>query len=270
MFVIVELTLQHHYFPQGEWREATLLPDEYTRRQMQRFGLQLVAFGNIWRFYGCAVTGRTAFLQYCSTLADEQPFRFWVVQPRPYFVVITDIPLDWQGVLGFSSHRVTTGSDAQAVAQLIASAPTSDNAPTGAVAEVCCHLDDLVTRQAYAIVLQPRSTTWEYRVIPRGQMRLQEPQVVDASGQVAFSSTATLTAESGAFGGWVTRSLSAIAFQQLPMQRLSLMDSPIMDTPDGSARQRRILSALPTPMDTQPFVHRADDNQPVSVMYVYV
>ncbi|MEI7187422.1 hypothetical protein [Dickeya dianthicola] len=270
MFVIAELSLQHHYFPHGDWREATLLPDEYTRRQMRRLGLQLVAFGNIWRFYGCAVTGRAAFLQYCATLAGAQPFRFWVMQPRPYFVVITDMPLDWRGALGFSSQRVTRGGDAQEAAQLIAGAPERDDAPAGAVAEICCHPDDLIARQAYVIGLQPRATTWAYRVIPRGQIRLQEPQVVDASGQVAFSSPATLTAESGAFGGWVTRSLSAIAFQQVPTQRLSLMDSQIMDTPDGSARQRRILSALPTPTDTQPFVHRADDNLPVSVMYVYV
>ncbi|WP_263065608.1 hypothetical protein [Dickeya dadantii] len=270
MFVIAELTLQHHYFPQGEWREATLLPDEYTRRQMRRFGLQLVAFGNIWRFYGGAATGRAAFLQYCATLADVRPFRFWVVQPRPYFVVITDMPLDWQGVLGFSSQRVTAGNDVQAADQLIAGAPASDDAPAGTVAEICCYLNDLATRQAYAIGLQPRATTWEYRVIPRGQIRLQEPQVVDASGQIAFSSPAALTAASGESGGWVTRSLSAIAFQQVPAQRLSLMDSQSADTPDGSARQRRILSALPTPTGTQPFAQRADDNLPVSVMYVYV
>ncbi|WES87990.1 hypothetical protein [Dickeya fangzhongdai] len=270
MFAIAELILQHHYFPQGDWREASLVPDEYTRRQMRRFGLQLVAFGNTWRFYGGAITGRAAFLQYYATLADAQPFRFWVVQPRPYFVLITDMPLDWQGVLGFSSQRVMSEGAAQDTAQLIAGAPASDDAPDGAVAEICCHPDDLATRQSYAVSLQPRATTWEYRVIPRGQIRLQDPQVVDTSGQVAFSSPAALTAESGESDGWVTRSMSAIAFQQVPAQRLSLMDSQLADTPDGGARQRRILSALPTPAGTQPFTHRADDNLPVSVMYVYV
>lgn len=268
MFVMAEITLQHQFFPQSVWRDATLLPDHNTGEAMRRLGLNLVATGNVWRIYGYAPTGRTAFLNYCVSQALCCPLRFWLTQPSAWLLAVTALPREWIGVLGFSSQRLA--ADEQTPGTMTMGPAEAESAPAVATGEICLYPADLLTRQAFTLTLQARATIWEYRLIPRGQRRLQNPQVVDASGQVAFSPTSVSSDDSDGQNGWVTSSTSAITLQQAPPQRFALMDIPRTQTQSGRSRQQTLISALPTPAAERLFTAYSADQQPVSVMYVYV
>ena len=209
MFVIAEITLQHQFYPDSVWRDATLVPDQNTHELMRRLGLSLVAAGNIWRIYGYAPTGRTAFLQYCVSQDARNPLRFWLVQPNAWLLAVTALPGEWKGVLGFSSERIT--ADGQRPGAMIMGAAQAQSAPAS---------------------------------VRNG----------DVDGQ----------------NGWVIRSTSTITLQQAPTQRFALMDIPRTQTQSGRTRQQTVMSVLPTPAADRLFTAYSADQQPVSVMYVYV
>lgn len=267
MFVMAEITLQHQFFPQYVWRDATLLPDQHTGETMRRLGLNLVVSGNIWRIYGYAPTGRTAFLNYCVSQDAFGPLRFWLVQPSAWLLAVTALPGEWKGVLGFSSQRIA--ADAQTSGTMSMGPAEAQSAPAVATGEISLYPADLLSRQAFTVTLQARATVWEYRLVPRGQRRLQNPQVVDASGQVAFS-PASIRNDTNGQNGWVTTSTSTIILQQAPSQRFALMDIPRTETQSGRSRQQTVISVLPTPAAERLFTAWSTDQQPVSVMYVYV
>lgn len=269
MFVIAEITLQHQFFPGRIWREATLLPDQNTHEAMRRLGLNLVASGNVWRIYGYAPTGRTVFLQYCVSQEVCTPFRFWLAQPGTGLLAVTALPGEWKGVLGFSSERITA-SDGQMPGEMIMGPAQAQSAPAVATGEICLYPADLLSRQAFTVTLQARATVWEYRLIPRGQRRLQNPQIVDTSGLIAFNPASLHSGDGDGQTGWVTRSTSAITLQQVPPQRFALMDIPQTQTQSGRTRQQTVMSVLPTPVADRLFTAYCADQQPVSVMYVYV
>ncbi|SFE45575.1 hypothetical protein SAMN05216563_105271 [Phytobacter palmae] len=268
MFVIAEITLQHQFFPDCVWRDATLLPDQNTSEAMRRLGLSLVASGNVWRIYGYAPTGRTAFLQYCVSQDACSPFRFWLVQQSTWLLAVTVLPGDWKGVLGFSSQRIT--ADRQMPGAMIMGPAQAQSAPAIATGEICLYPADLLSRQAFTVTLLARATVWEYRLIPRGQRRLQNPQIVDASGQIAFNPASIHSGDDDGQNGWVTRSTSAITLQQVPPQRFALVDIARTQTQSGRSRQQTVMSVLPTPAADRLFTAYCADQQPVSVMYVYV
>ena len=268
MFVIAEITLQHQFFPDSVWRDATLVPDQNTHALIRRLGLSLVAAGNIWRIYGYAPTGRTAFLQYCVSQDARSPFRFWLVQPNTWLLAVTALSGEWKGILGFSSERIT--ADGQMPGAMIMGAAQAQSAPAIATGEICLYPADLLPRQAFTVTLQARATVWEYRLIPRGQRRLQNPEIVDASGQVTFNPASVRSGDVDGQNGWVTRSTSTITLQQAPPQRFALMDIPHTQTQSGRTRQQTVMSVLPTPAADRLFTAYSADQQPVSVMYVYV
>lgn len=268
MFVMAEITLQHQFFPQCVWRQATLLPDHNTGEAMRRLGLNLVATGNVWRIYGYAPTGRTAFLNYCVSQELCCPLRFWLAQPSAWLLAVTALPRDWKGVLGFSSQRLA--ADDQTAGTMSMGAAEAESAPAVATGEICLYPADLLTRQAFTLTLQAKATVWEYRLIPRGQRRLQNPLVVDASGQVTFSPTRVCSDDSDGQNGWATSSTSMITLQQAPPQRFALMDTPRTQTQSGRTRQQTVISVLPTPAAERLFTAYSAGQQPVSIMYVYV
>lgn len=260
MFLIADITLAHDFYPGGVWREASLVPDAPTQEWMHRFGLQLTAAGNHWRLFGSAMTGRTAFLNYCSLLDATRPFRFWLMQPQSWLLAVTDLSADWKGVIGLCS------GDVEGDGVLRIGPPVTGAVPVGAFAQISLMPVDVVTQQAFTLRLPARATLWQYRLIPHGQKRVQNLHVVDTGGQVSFSDPATQPGESG----WVTSSTTPIVLQQMPSQRFSLIEGPRTETNSGRPRQQRIITVLPTPATDSLFTAYSADRQPVSVMYVYV
>ncbi|MDW6002488.1 hypothetical protein [Vibrio mangrovi] len=273
MFMLFSLLLQHHFFCQAQWLGAQLVPDRETRQWMSHFQMQLTSNLNCWSLYGYAIPGRSAFLQGLTQLTEGNPLRFWICQPLENFVMLTDLPVNWKGLLHYDNRQITSGNLQQAEHQqqseLVAAHVPFNHAPDGAVAEVLFYPDKLMVQESYAITLQSRSSRWEYRVIQRGQLKLHQPQVVDESGTLNFPEPVRYETEAGESGWRVNSGSQRLPLAQVPEQRFKLIDKQVIDAQAGQTIQRTILPALPAP-GTDQFCMEQEEGDLISVMYVYL
>jgi hypothetical protein len=292
MFTLFTLVLRHHFFRNAQWLDAKLVPDTQTRQWMKRFQMQLIADGNHWGLYGYAISGRTNFLQSFIRLTDGEPLRFWICQPLANFVMLTDLPVDWQGLLrygeqfgddqsgddhsfgdgkqeNYSQSGLHSQSELHSQSKLTAKTVPFNNAPTGAVAEVWLYPQKLIENDHYVISLQSRSSRWEYRLIQRGQLKLNQPQIIDESGKLTFSKPVPYETDSGESGWQVSSGSHCLSLAQVPNQRFKLIDKQVIDAQAGQTIQRTVLPVLPTPVVEQ-FCAQQEEGDLISVMYVYL
>lgn len=268
MFPLFQLRLQHHFFQDQQWLNAQLVADSATQALMQRYQWQLLQQRNVWSLYSHATTGRETFLNNLAVVTDQQPLCFWLVQPLPNFVTFTDLPLDWKGLMAFDSNA--TEMTDQGLLNLSWKTEAFGKAPANTVGVVRLHISDLLQQPSYQIQLQSRETHWEYHLIQTHQVRLQQPEILDANGQRVFSKPEKYQTDTGETA-WRSNS----GHQQLPMQQnpktlLKLVDNQMVDVHEGRSVQRTVLNCLPTPRTDQIQPHTEKPNTALSVMYVYL
>lgn len=268
MFPIFQLRLQHCFFKDKQWNNAVLIADETTQRVIQRYQLQLIQQRNVWSLFSHAMTGRETFLQNLDSVVNEQPLRLWLCQPLANFVTFTELPLNWQGLLLFSSHNVAQETNELPMLQWQTIA--HGGAPDNAVGVIELNIKDLLSQPSYQIQLNTRQTYWEYRLIQRHQVRLQHPEIIDENGERVFTKPEKYTTETGETAWRSTSGQTQLPMQQVPNTVLKLVDNQLVDVHADRSVQRTVVNALPTPRTDQIHVIGDHPARALSVMTVYL
>lgn len=269
MFPLFQLRLQHGFFNDQQWLNAELLADQATQELIQRYQWQLIQQRNVWSLYSHAMTGRETFLSHLAGFLDGQSLRFWILQPLPNFITFTDLPLDWQGLLSFSTQTALPSKDNQLPHLPFTTSPFGA-APEHAVGVIDLYINDLLTQPSYQIQLHTRKTYWEYRLIQRHQVRLQQPEILNHHGERVFSKPEKYVTDAGETAWRVSSGQQQLPMQQVPNTMLKLVDNQLVDVHAGRSVQRTVLNALPTPRTDQIQPHTEQPTQALSVVYVYL
>ena len=284
MFPIFNLTLHHSFFAHNRWLNTSLIPDNDTAQLLKRYQLQMIRQDNTWGLCGYAITGRDAFLNNLLNQLQDQPLFFWLSQPLENFVVFTDLPLNWQGLMAFDTDAADVSETEQSNAnpgavQLSWQQQAFTPSPQGTVACFRFYLDDLLANDQYQIQLNSRKTRWEFNLIQRSQTRLHDPEIISASA----SNYGTSNSDPGIFSkpekymtkdgetAWFSDSgTNLLPLLQEPDVILKLVDHQVTDVHQGKTVTRNIINALPTPRMDQLQKPADGSTEASSKMYVYV
>ena len=268
MFPLFQLRLQHGFFKDKQWNNAQLFADDETLSLIKHYQWQLVQQRNVWSLYSHAITGRETFLHNLSHFVDTQPLRFWLCQPLTNFVTFTELPLNWQGLLFFSSSNIVQARDG--VPMLQWTTVPHRKAPNNAIGLIQFSINDLLTHSSYQVQLNTRKTYWEYRLVQRDQVRLQQPEIIHANGEQVFTKPEKFITESGEIAWRSTSGQQQLPMQQVPNTIFTLVDNQLVDVHADRSVKRTVLNALPTPRTDQIHIRNHHPTEALSVMTVYL
>lgn len=269
MIPIFSLLLQHEFFRQSKWLQASLVPNLQSQLLIDRFQMKLVKMMNCWCLYAFGQSSRISFLQNFSLTTEGNPLLFWICQPKSDLILLTDLPVNWQGLLLYQNRqkndRTETCEGQGESITLTAKTIPFQKAPPGAIGQVLFYPEELIVHSSYIISLQSRATQWVYRLFQRGQLILRQPGVVDESGKLNIPVPTPYTAANGESGWQVCTGENCLPLCEVPKTKLKLVDKYVVDS--GQTIQRTILAALPTP--TADTLSMAEGGELISVVNVY-
>ncbi|WP_248798692.1 hypothetical protein [Pseudomonas sp. MWU13-2105] len=261
-----QIEFRHDYFADGKLAEFQLVADGPTAQLLDRYQLVARLQNGLFGLLGDRVNAD--FIAYLRDQAPAGQLTFLLCcDPRRFFF-ITDLPLDWLGALWLSSSEGEKNPSGQ-----IEISPTPGERWAGrgdVVAVIRLDLDDLLARgvDAYYLVdFKARELAWQYYLVNRSEVILQNPVIVAENGQ-RFEGPESFQLPSG------EQALSfSCADQRFPLRQVPKIVFDLVDRLALSSEEQLVehcyIKGLPTPGQAQWGLSERSSGA-VCTLYVYL
>lgn len=279
MELLFQVKLFHPYYASGVFEDCQLIADAGTEYVIARYQLLTRRTQGAFGLYTSSQGGAAGFVKYLLDYSGNAPLRFWLACNSEKFVFITDLPLDWVGLMELSSQSGVARADGNEIN--ITLTPTMSPKMTGKeglIGEISIYPSDLLSLFAtgaksigYVAHFQVRALHWIYYVINRSQTRLNDPAVCDRAG-VYFDGPIATTLPGGEKALEFNSGKMQFALQQVPAVIFDLVDRtmPSLQS-DGQAVENCLMTGLPAPKGDQLGARQGGENPYVfGAMYVYL
>jgi len=194
-------------------------------------------------------------------------FDFEIETSTPAFTLFTDLPMGQLSQLAYDSHNKANTRLGPAI-QLNVNMTPCTSAPY--LGTITIYFDDIIKGYTqYAINYKARSTQWQYFVINKSAVQLENP-AISGKTPVSFDGPSSVTVGNGQQAMLFTSGDNLLSLSEVPKYKFDLVNKPVRQT-GASSSPKVIFKGLPSPDPRRSGVNTgAEDNMVVSPMYVYV
>ncbi len=283
--LIFAINITHQYYQQSF--ESTdnysneyplmLVPDERTERFIQRYQLLRLQTDGYFALYHMGPGPGEHFAQALATLLEDQPMVLYVQSRDPDFITVSDVPVNWYGLMAYSSNQVgeSVGAAEAVPMQQTLEGPVSPMTGKAGnkVGKVSIYPQSLSQNRQYQIAIAARQTHWHYYVFNRSQLHFNELLITNRQG-LAFTNAGEVTLQNGEQATLFKSPGSPLPLQgskQTHFDLLNLLSGGTTGEANAQANSNVLIKGLPIPptnridvteLNGQPYVY--------SQMYVYL
>lgn len=279
---LLQITLFHSYFSSGLFESCWLTPDPFTAAFLSRYQLFMRDESGIFGLYSDNSNPDVAGLvRYLNGKLAGAPLRFLLGNDESQFYRMTNLPFDYVGQIGLSSAAGAPGPAPDRAPpgpvrrELVAAmGPRVVNQP-GVIGVFSVYLDDWLaigaTDVCYETHFQARTLHWQYYLINRSQIKLNNP-VIRNQQKAYFEGPVPLVLSTGEKALSFSSGEMEFPLRQVPDGLFSLIDN-LQSSLHANAPpiERCLINGLPTPDGENIKARRVGDGfYTFGEMYVYL
>ncbi|MDB5134940.1 MAG: hypothetical protein JWP37_1543 [Mucilaginibacter sp.] len=274
--LMFKVEVLHSYFEHGICNCLRFKPGATTSGLLKRFDFRIRNKINGFDFYTNSRNTITAFLKYIQTSTNQTFFDFEIESNNSNFHLFTELPVDWVGQLVYYS-QADTNVYQEGVVELDQS--LSENVNATSLGNLTLHFDDIIKfgidngYAQFAINYKARSTQWQYFVINKSSIQLNNP-AIGGKADIGFNGPENVTIENGERAILFTSGDNLIPLSEVPTYKFDLVNRPALngnDPPKRTSAPKIIFRGLPNPDPKRiGIVNINSINQVSSPIYVYV
>ncbi len=258
--IVFKVSIFHSYFENNSCTCLSISPKPATAFLLKRFGFIIRNTINGIEFYSNS-SNVTDLLTYIGKTTALTSFDFELNTATTNFNYFTDLPMNWIGQLAYDTQSKLNQQE-QDVTCLVPQLNSEVYQPI--LGALVIHFNDLIksgsnkTPVQFAIKYKARATQWQYFIINKSAIKLDNPKIIGKSG-FEFEGPQNVIIETGEKALLFSSNKNLIPLNILPAYKFDLIDSQIP--------VKTLIKGLPNP---EAGGLRSDNKSVSSPMYVYV
>jgi|GEM_PF-837163 len=223
--ILFSLEVVHSFFENNICNCLLFEPTELTQKVMKRFGFFTQQKNNHFIFLSNSSQPLSVFFDYIKNVTFENAFNFSVKTTDENFWLYTELPLGFEGQIDYSSERKHSISPEG----IVTLAPSFLAIRKGRVGGLRIFFDDILSHKRenepakFKIELTARSTQWQYYVINKNSVHVENPGI-DGRLNIAFDGPTRVTIPSGEEAMLFTSANKLLPLSVKPSFHLNLMN----------------------------------------------
>lgn len=273
---VFRIAVSHSYFENGVCTGLNYVAAPESEKCMNRFGFKIRHWANGFELFVNTHQPLPQYLEYIAECTGLTGFDFYVLTTSADFFSYTDLPVNWVGQLIYDSSTAAADSES---GKIILKAAFADFTVNRALACIRISFKKMVPAAGenqspqFSIQFTSRSTQWQYYVINKSSLDLENAVIVSKSA-VTFQKQGKTTLPNGEEAVWFSSSEQLIPFSEKPKYKFDLVSSAGNSgagTGKRSSGVRTIFKSLPNASPARMAVENNNgQSQAVSPMYIYV
>lgn len=265
----------HSYFEKDRCDCLTFHAGDITRKLMHRFGFKIDNYDNGFKFFVNTTNTLKQFLDYVKSTTGETYFDFDIYSTNSKFYLFTDLPVNWVGQLLFDSQITLNSQDNDSIQLKATLSPKTDSDILG---RLKIHFEDILSTQAlngsakYEVKFESRATQWQYYVINKSDIPLDNP-IVTGKSEIQFDGPKNITIQNGQEALLFSSGQNLIPLSNTPKYIFDLVNNKNGTQSENSKNPtyKPIFSGLPNPDPSRMGIIEVNGkNRVSSPMYIYV
>lgn len=269
---VFKVEVSHTYFDKNICRCLCFKPGPVTSSLLSRFGIRKRDNMNGFDLFINSRTPLPEFLGYISNTTGSSFFDFEIETIAPAFNLFTElIPTNWVGKLVYDSgSELNTNENGQ----ILLGASLSPGG-TSFLGSLTIHFDDIIKTAnqgfaQYAISYTARATQWQYLVINKSAVQLDNPAISGKAG-INFIGPQNVTMDNAEQALLFTSGDNLLPLSEVPKYKFDLVNNTARQTGQKPSSAKVIFKGLPSPHPSRiAFDKAGNTGRIVSPMYVYV
>jgi len=272
--ILFSLEVLHTYFENSICTCLQFIPDAPTSNLINRFGFNIRSNVNGFRFYRNTTKSISEILSYITTVTGLSYFNFKMVSTNREFTAFTDLPTGWLGQLLFDSQSYSNNTGFVLLKENF-----SDQQDITGIGTINIHFEDILKYQlgkevaAFQINFNARSTQWNYYVINRSAVQLNNPTITGKI-QIDFEGPKNVTIQSGEAALLFSSGNTLLPLSETPKYMFDLVNNSRLNNEQESTKKssgKIVFKGLPNPDPKQIGLTTINDKkQVISPMYVSI
>lgn len=265
----------HSYFEKNICRCLQFQPGKITKKLIKRFALASNNKVNGFGFYINTNENLPAYLQYISSVTGETYFDFNIINHNSSFIYFTELPANQIGQLVYDSQSALNIYE-EGTVQL--NGQLSANTAGRNIGSLIIRFADIVKFRGdngnaqFDIRFKARSTQWQYYVINKNSISLDNPTISKAD--IPFSGPENVMTETGHPAMLFSSGTYLIPLSEKPKYKFDLINTPAISS-DGVTQKKSspkiIYKGLPNPDPSRIGMTKVNGQDQISSpMYIYV
>jgi hypothetical protein len=266
----------HTYFENGICDCLLFVPSASTMNLLKKFGFNIRNQINGFEFYINAAKPMSPLFNYIGQTTGQNYFDFQMVTTDTEFTLYTDISTDWLGQLMFDSQ---SGSNKYDGGIVLLGENLSSEQDVSSIGNLKIYFEDILKYQnengfaAFEIQLTARSTQWQYYVINKSAVQLDNPSIIGKTG-ISFEGPENVTIQSGQKALLFSSGDNLLPLSEVPKYKFDLVNTPKTNGAESTKKKsgsKVLFKGLPNPDSKNiGIVNVNGKTQASSSMYVFV
>lgn len=269
--ILFEINLIHHYFKDNEQLGLVITPDDSTAEMFKNIGFMYQSIQNQFKLFFNASSDLSNQLSKIKKVTQKNYFEFRIISNRLDFDLYTELPPNLNGTINYSNKNVSS------IAEKLQLVPVynqlNENYTVGIIK---IYFDELIEQFFeechYSITFHARKTQWNYYIINRSHIELNNPFIKMENSNL-FGDSEHVTLPTGDQALLFSSGKNLIPLTNVSKQRFDLADYVVQPNEIFIAQKKvkYIYSGLPIATPSNTIVKRKDDEVVyTSNMYVYI
>jgi len=266
------LEVFHSYFQQNICRCLEFNAEADTVKLMKRFRFVIRRKVNGFGLYSDSEQSAEQQFNYIQQATGLDSFSFEIRTTDPDFNFFTELPPDWVGQMNYDSNNASL-TDGRVQLNEEPDGTTGD----AYIGRIILRFDDILRFSdqtgypTFAISYQARATQWQYFVINRSSVPLNEPSI-SGKGDITFDGPQNVVTAAGEAALLFSSGANLLPLSEQVIYKFDLVNLP--SSTDGTSGKpltpRVIIKGLPNPAPQWIGTVKDDTSQLSSPMYVYL
>lgn len=272
--LLFSVLVEHDYFNKSACTCLSINPGGATQQIFDRYGIKCIQEHNEHKFYIKSVASIDDYLDHITKVSHQTGFEFEMLPQISNFNIITELPVDWNGTITYHTKDPSNVSKPDSITLAANFDSTTESI---ACARLIIYFEDLLKQLGtsnganFLIKYESRATRWNYYIINRNAVSLDNPKI-SGRDDVAFEGPTNTTLENGQEALKFTTGDQFLPMSETPVYKFKLINensnaAKTLNRPSG----KLIMDGLPNPSPQRISIEKnAEKSIASSDMYVYV
>ncbi|QSW89339.1 hypothetical protein J0383_00655 [Flavobacterium endoglycinae] len=269
---LLNTSVYHTFYDNTKCNCLHFIPTDKTDKILKKFGFMINTVSNGFDLFANPTSTLSDTLDYISKTASQDFFEFNIKCSNPSFLLFTDLPVNFLGLVNYSSQKTQNEENTSTLVlnQSLETAPIARY-----FGNLKIYFEDLKNVSnnpiLYKISFEARATQWQYYFINKNSLPLNNP-VVTQKGSIQFKGPEQVTLQTGEKALLFTSDTTNIPLSEKPKYKFDLINkSESSGTDQGNSKGKVIIKGLPIPdVSRINIISNKEQNQVTSPMYIYL
>lgn len=270
---IFSTAVYHSFFASGKCNCLYFVPNTSTEKALQKFGFKIKSVDNGFDLFSATTTSLSNVLNSITQSTQDNYFEFEIRCNNPNFILFTALPINWHGMINFSSKDPKNIINNKTVTLN----QTLEENLTSSFGYLKIYFNDLIKNLNAAspvffeIYFTARATQWQYYLINKNAIELDN-LAITGKGNIQFGDPEKVTIQTGELALLFTSNKNHIPLSENPKHKFDLVNKNVSNTSNlQRINDKVIIKNLPLPDGSRIEIIENDGQKLyTSPMYIYL